>query len=69
MSVVKTLYKIKNGKTSMRKSRPILLQTTFSKALEKLCTVGCHHPHNNNILVSEISGFNRGISTKDVAAK
>ena len=53
---------------SMANYRPILLLTIFSKLFMKaMHSKLSHHLHTNNILVTELCGFRKGISNENPA--
>jgi hypothetical protein len=66
MAVVKPLSKLGN-KTRMTNDRPVSVLTVFSKVLEKgLHSILSQHLHTN-ILVTELCGLRKGISSEDAA--
>jgi hypothetical protein len=67
IAVVKPLYK-KRGKTSMTNYRSVSLLTVLSKVLKKAMHGRLsQHLHKKNILITELCGFRKGISTEDAA--
>jgi hypothetical protein len=69
ISVASLLYK-KGDKTCMSNYRLLSLLTMFCKVLEKVKNNKLsHYLQTNNILVTEQSGFRKGISTENAAFK
>jgi hypothetical protein len=67
IAVVNLLYK-KGDKTSGTDHKPFSSLTILSKALEKaMHSRLSQHMHTNNILVTKLCGFRKGISTEDAA--